>query len=105
MAKFSEQPCLGTDIVTRNLERFSKPELSEACVTILAHVRLHRAATLIMVDSEEELESLQNDVYGIWLEAGGSENPLRIWTNGREPIESDKQQYFWDEAHRYRESN
>ena len=54
-----------------------------------------------MVDSKQELESLQSYVYKLWLEEGGTDTMFRLWTNGREPIENTNI-WFWDDDHKIR---
>ena len=59
-------------------------------------------SSLIMVDSKEELKSLQSYVYKLWLEEGGTDEMFRLWTNAREPIENTNK-WFWDDDHKFRE--
>ena len=59
-------------------------------------------SSLIMVDSKEELKSLQSYVYKLWLEEGGTDEMFRLWTNAREPIEYTNK-WFWDDDHKFRE--
>ena len=54
-----------------------------------------------MVESIEELRSLQPYVYSKWLAAGGNDAMFRLWTNGREPIENTNI-WYWDDGHKIR---
>ncbi len=46
----------------------------------------------------QELENLQPYVYKTWLEGGSTDIVMRLWTNGREPIEGSND-WFWDDTH------